>query len=71
LLAACAAWKIGPQQCLFLPATRLKEGVNRVVALDLERGYNFWHEVAIQLLGGEEGEEGGSSPSNEQGKDKG
>ena len=31
-------WKIGPQQCLFLPATWLKEGINRVVVLDLEPG---------------------------------
>ncbi len=29
-------WRIGPQQCLFLPATWLNEGVNQVVVLDLE-----------------------------------
>jgi hypothetical protein len=52
---------------LFLPATWLKEGINRVVALDLERGYNFWDEFAIQSVSGEEGEKGELSPSNEQG----
>ena len=29
-------WKIGPQQCLFLPATWLNKGSNRVVVLELE-----------------------------------
>jgi beta-galactosidase len=29
-------WKIGPQQCLFLPATWLTKGINAVVVLDLE-----------------------------------
>jgi len=29
-------WKVGPQQCLFLPATWLKKGSNRVVVLELE-----------------------------------
>ena len=29
-------WKIGPQQCLFLPATWLKKGSNQVVVLELE-----------------------------------
>jgi beta-galactosidase len=29
-------WKIGPQQCLFLPAPWLNEGINQVIVLDLE-----------------------------------
>jgi beta-galactosidase len=29
-------WKIGPQQCLFVPSTWLREGINRVLVLDLE-----------------------------------
>ena len=29
-------WRIGPQQCLFLPAMWLHEGTNQVVVLDLE-----------------------------------
>jgi beta-galactosidase len=29
-------WKIGPQQCLFLPATWLNKGINPVLVLDLE-----------------------------------
>lgn len=29
-------WRIGPQQCLFLPGTWLHEGTNQVVVLDLE-----------------------------------
>jgi beta-galactosidase len=29
-------WKIGPQQCLFLPATWLNKGSNQVVLLELE-----------------------------------
>jgi hypothetical protein len=70
LLAAYTPWKIGPQQCLFLRATRLNEGINHLVAPGVERGYNPWHEFAIQWLGGEEGEEGGSSSSKQQGKDK-
>jgi len=29
-------WKIGPQQCLFLPGSWLKKGINQVGVLDLE-----------------------------------
>ena len=29
-------WKIGPQQCLFLPTPWLKKGINQVIVLDLE-----------------------------------
>jgi beta-galactosidase len=29
-------WKIGPQQCLFVPSTWLSEGINQVLVLDLE-----------------------------------
>jgi len=29
-------WKVGPQQCLFLPAPCLNEGINQVIVLDLE-----------------------------------
>jgi len=29
-------WRIGPQQCLFLPSAWLKEGTNQVVVFDLE-----------------------------------
>jgi beta-galactosidase len=29
-------WKIGPQQCLFVPSTWLLEGTNQVLVLDLE-----------------------------------
>ena len=30
-------WKVGPQQCLFVPANWLNKGSNRVVVLELER----------------------------------
>jgi len=29
-------WKIGPQQCLFVPSLWLRKGINQVVVLDLE-----------------------------------
>jgi len=29
-------WRIGPQQCLFLPAPWLNEGINQVIVLDIE-----------------------------------
>jgi beta-galactosidase len=31
-------WKIGPQQCLFLPGVWLKKGRNEIIVLDLEEG---------------------------------
>jgi beta-galactosidase len=29
-------WKIGPQQCLFVPSLWLRKGINQVIVLDLE-----------------------------------
>ncbi|MGO8733926.1 MAG: hypothetical protein ACLQVM_14195 [Terriglobia bacterium] len=29
-------WKIGPQQCLFVPSPWLRKGTNQVIVLDLE-----------------------------------
>jgi beta-galactosidase len=31
-------WKIGPQQCLFVPSPWLRKGINQVIVLDLEPG---------------------------------